>query len=57
MGGMQESECTHAAASAALTTKRYNVQTARIARDDEGSKSTPSREKVGVTALTIAING
>ena len=33
--GMQESESTQAAASAALTPKRYNVQIARIARDGE----------------------
>ena len=36
--GMQESESTHVTASAALTTKRHNVQIARIARDGEGSK-------------------
>ena len=36
--GMQELEFTHVVASAALTTKRYNVQIAGIARDGEGSK-------------------
>src|SRR5271165_2092637 len=36
--GMQESKSTHVTASAALTTKRHNVQIARIARDGEGSK-------------------
>ena len=54
--GMQESEFTHAATSAALTTKRDNVQIAGIARDGEGSKSAPSRERNGVPALTIAIS-
>ena len=39
--GMQESEFTQAAASAALTPKRYNVQMSRIARDGEGLKSAP----------------
>ena len=54
--GMQESESTQAAASAALTTKRYDVEAARIARDGEGSKSAPSRERGRVPALTIAIS-
>src|SRR5208337_3766871 len=41
--GMQESESTQAAASAALTPKRYNVQMSRIARDGEGLKSAPRK--------------
>ena len=54
--GMQESESTQAAASAALIPKRYNVQVSGITRDGEGSKSAPSRERNEVPALTIAIS-
>jgi hypothetical protein len=43
--GVQESESTQAAVSAALIPKRDNVHDSRTTRDGEGSKNAPSRER------------
>ena len=51
--GMQELEFTQAAASAALTAKRYNVQLGATTRD---RKVRPRVKGVGVPALTTAMS-